>query len=389
MRRRHAAPRGSVRYARWRTRDARIIASQALRRTGEAIRGWITDATLPEALQAEVLEAYRQLAQADAEKAVAAGRDPWRDWGAAALFVASMQDRSLAGLLAVLRWWPDDEDVDVDAAVARAREQFRSRLAEAHACVSDSAALDQGLRVLRDPLGCLNARLATAPSLRARFLAAAGCDDSEAAFVALEAELLRAPRRIACADTVHVVLVSCKRVVVTVKQAEGAEPHSVVVSLGIFRHLQARPQRRLSQRVTPGAAHARGASTCVRRQRQKDEARHSRGSGSDANVTASEMMSCARASLRVLLMAARGGNRAARATEQGGARVTATAVVFRFGRAVLLYARWLYTRSFRVVPSLALAALAGDAGVEEDASERDRGADGVDGAHRRAEEEHG
>jgi pyruvate,water dikinase len=54
---------------------AHTPAVQALRRVGEQIRGWIIDATLPQALRDEVVAAYHQLAAEDAEKLAAAGRD--------------------------------------------------------------------------------------------------------------------------------------------------------------------------------------------------------------------------------------------------------------------------------------------------------------------------
>ena len=48
---------------------------QALRRTGEKIRGWIVEAKLPAQLRDEVAAAYRELCAADARKAAAAGRE--------------------------------------------------------------------------------------------------------------------------------------------------------------------------------------------------------------------------------------------------------------------------------------------------------------------------
>ncbi len=50
-----------------------VADTRALRRTGERIRGWILDATLPATLCDEVLAAYRALCAADAAAAHAAG----------------------------------------------------------------------------------------------------------------------------------------------------------------------------------------------------------------------------------------------------------------------------------------------------------------------------
>jgi pyruvate,water dikinase len=50
-----------------------VADTKALRRTGEAIRGWVNDATLPAQLADEIVSAYRDLCAADAAAARAAG----------------------------------------------------------------------------------------------------------------------------------------------------------------------------------------------------------------------------------------------------------------------------------------------------------------------------
>jgi len=125
--------------------------------------------------------------------------DPWGDWRAAAVFVASLQDDALAALLALVGWLrAAADDVPVSAPVGAVRASFREHVDCARAAVHDVALFEEMLRDVMDP-AFVGAR-AVASGLRARFLAPAAGDGRSLAEVerALLVNGCRCGRRSRC-----------------------------------------------------------------------------------------------------------------------------------------------------------------------------------------------
>jgi CheY-like chemotaxis protein len=168
--------------------------------------------------------------------------DPFRDWRAAVVFLASLQDDALAALLALLCWLkPVSADQAVIEPVAQTRAKFRRHVGEARAAAAASSAdgaenFDLALLDVSDP--DVDAGFEAAPALRARFLAPMP-GGAARSLADAEAHLRGLPRRESSALTVPLQLPSFPGVLR--KRARAAAVSHAATARGVARASKRRP----------------------------------------------------------------------------------------------------------------------------------------------------